>query len=139
MSMTLYKTSTILNFQTLKFHYSAVDFQKEIEYDPLTDRYVGFVLPLKDGLPICDAYMFGTFQEISHAYKACAIAKYAHVIVAKPITVDTPSFVLAVLGTDSKYDSTIISKRWAYMKDQLSKRNIKIVSYGAERDLSSKP
>ena len=101
----------------------------KIEYDPLTDRYVGFVLPLKDGLPICDAYVYGTFKEISDAYKDCPIAKYAHIIVAKPITVNTPSFVLSVLGTYSKYNSDVISKRWTFVRNELSKRNVKVISY----------
>ena len=36
-----------------------------VEYDHITDRYVGFVLPLDDdGLPICDSFIFGTFQGI---------------------------------------------------------------------------
>lgn len=104
----------------------------KIEYDSLTDRYVGFVLPLKDGLPICDAYIYGTYKEISEAYKNCPIAKYAHVIVAKPITVDTPSFVLSVLGTDSKYNSDVISRRWAFIRNELAKRKVKVISYGAD-------
>ena len=75
-----------------------------IEYDPLTDRYVGFVLPLKDGLPICDAYVFGTFQEISHAYKACFLhmANFHHQVLK--------ILFLGFVNIKSKSKSSFVSK-----------------------------
>ena len=81
-------------------HLDDTRIKHRVEYDPLTDRYIGFVLPLKDGLPVCDSFIFYTFEGIAEAYRTCSIAKYAHVIVVKSLTVDAPSFILGVLGTD---------------------------------------
>ena len=33
----------------------------KVEYDPSTDRFVGFCLPLRNGLPIGDAFQLQTF------------------------------------------------------------------------------
>ena len=103
-----------------------------LEYDPNTDRYVGFVLPLKDGLPICDSFVFDTFEGIEQAYNTSTIAKYAHVVVIKSLNIDTPSIILVVLGTDSKYDHAIITLRWKYIKTEFLKRGIVVVSNGAD-------
>ena len=116
----------------IHLHLDDTRIKHKIEYDPSTDRYVGFVLPLKDSLPVCDAFILDTFEEITDVYKTCAVAKYAHVIVAKALTVDTPSFILAVLGTDGRYNHAAISQRWKYMKEQLFQRGIVVISNGAD-------
>ena len=82
----------------------------KIEYDQLTDRFVGFCLPLKEGLPL-NAFCLKTFEEIKSAFNSQTVAKYAHCIIAHPIDVASPSFVLFVLGTDSTYTSNIIVQR----------------------------
>ena len=103
-----------------------------VEYDSYTDRLVGFVLPLLDGLPVCDAFVFQTFEGIKDAFNNSTVAKYAHCIVIKPIKVDAPSFVLSVLGTDSKYDHAVIMKRWQHIDKELLKRGVRVVSNGSD-------
>ena len=71
---------------------------KKVEYDPISGRFVGFCLPVKDGFPLGDSFMLETFEEIENACMS-----YAHCIVTKPVVPVTPSFVSFVLGTDSKY------------------------------------
>ncbi len=46
--------------------------------------------------------------------------------------VSSPSFVLFVLGTDSKYTHQDIEGRWQYVKRELKKRNITVYSNGAD-------
>ena len=69
----------------------------KVEYDPVTDRFVGFVLPLKNGLPEKEAFILTTFIELKNVYEKTSIANYAHCIVAKPLTVDGPSFAFLSL------------------------------------------
>ena len=103
-----------------------------VEYDQVTDRFVGFCLPVKDGLPLCDAFICHTFNEIKEAFKTEVVAKYAHCIVAQPIDVSCPAYVLFVIGTDSTNISETISKGWNYIGDELKKRDIRIVSHGTD-------
>ena len=103
-----------------------------VEYDPITDRFVGFCLPIKDGLPLCDAFQFQTFQEINAAFETEVVAQYAHCVVAQPIDISCPACVLFVLGTDSTYSSETIVHRWNYVENELGKRGIQIISHGAD-------
>ncbi len=56
----------------------------------------------------------------------------AHCIVAKPVNVDSPSFLLFVLGTDSKYTHTVITQRWSYIEKELLKREVRVLTNGAD-------
>ena len=104
----------------------------KIDYDYGTDRFVGFVLPIRDGIPDIEAFTFSTFAELKSAYDCTPVAGYAHCIVAKPLTNDAPSFVFFVLGTDSKYDYSVILARWNHIEVELNKRGITVVSFGAD-------
>ena len=119
--------------QFVNIHLDDTRIIHRIEYDPVTDRFVGFCLPLNDGIPMCDAFVFQTFDEIKKAFNTEVVSKYAHCVVAQPVDVLCPHFVLFVLGTDATYTTEIIQKRWGYMKDELSKRGIGIVTNGADR------
>ena len=106
----------------------------EVSYDAYTDRFVGFILPLKNGLPVEDTFVLNTFAEIEDAYvkNKSSVAKYAHCIVVQSIAVEVPSFVLAVIGTDSKYDNTVVSKRWEHIDNELKKLGIVVISNGSD-------
>ena len=52
-------------------------------------------------LPVCDSFVLTTVEEIENVYKTCHRAKYAHVVVAKALIPETPSFILYVLGADA--------------------------------------
>lgn len=105
---------------------------QRIEYDPITDRYVGFCLPIKDGLPDGDAFIFDTFEELEKVFNSEPFVSYAHCIVAKSVKVEAPSFVLFVLGTDSKYTHIDIEWRWQYITKELGKRGVCVYSNGAD-------
>ena len=79
-----------------------------------------------------DAFVFQTFDEIKEAFDTEVVSKYAHCAVAQPVDVLCPPFVLFVLGTDATYTAEIIQKRWGYMKDELSKRGVGIVTNSAD-------
>ena len=103
-----------------------------VEYDQPTICFIGWCLPLIDGIPDCKAFQFGTFEDIKHAFDTETLAKYAHCIVAKSLSPRVPSFILFVLGTDSRYDHKVVTKRFKYVSYELDKRGIKVVSNGAD-------
>ena len=82
-----------------------------VEYDVASGRFVGYVLPISEGLPSGDAFVLESFDQIKETHQSATVAKYAHCIVAKPVNVDSPSFLLFVLGTDSKNTHTVITQR----------------------------
>ena len=46
-----------------------------VEYDQTTDRFVGWCLPTKEGIPECNAFVFQTFEDIKHAFHSETVAK----------------------------------------------------------------
>ena len=92
----------------------------KVEYDPSTDRFVGFCKTLNDGLPICNAFILNTFEEIKEAVENKTISKYAHCIVAQPVDGIAPASILFVLGTDSKYTHELIIERWNSIEKRTS-------------------
>ncbi len=105
---------------------------KKVEYDPVTGRFVGFCLPLNDGIPVVDTFILQTFEQIEDTYNSTSIVTYAHCIVAKPVCPIAPSFVLFLLGTDSKYTHIEITKRLQIIKSELWKHGVKVYSNGAD-------
>ena len=104
-----------------------------IDYDSTTDVYVGFVLPLsEEKLPIQNAFCLQTFEEIKAAFNSNVVAKYAHCIVAQPVSINAPSFVLFVMGTDSKYNAETITQRWNYIENELNRRHVQVLTFGAD-------
>ena len=122
----------VSNKEDVNIHLDDTRLINRVEYDPITDRFGGFCLPLKDGLPLCDAFQFQTFQELKAAFETEVVAKYAHCVVAQPVNISCPAYVLYVLGTDSTYSSDTIVHRWNYAENELGKRGIKIISHGAD-------
>ena len=106
--------------------------KNRVEYDQPTNRYVGWCLPIKNGIPDINAFVLETYEEIKHAFECETVAKYAHCIVVKSVSIVVPSFVLFVLGTDSKYDSSVIISRFSFISSELKKRGITVVSSGAD-------
>lgn len=106
---------------------------KRVEYDQVNDQFVGFCLPVNEfGLPCGDAFALDTFEEIKDAVENKVVSSYAHCIVAKPVSPVVPSFVLFVLGTDSKYTYKEIMQRWSHIEKGLDERNITIISHGSD-------
>ena len=105
---------------------------QRVEYDQVTDHYVGFCLPIKDGLPGGDSFILDTFEDLQTVFNTNSCVSYAHCIVAKPVNLESTSFVLFVLGTDSKYSHCEIESRWKYITNELSRRGVCVYSNGAD-------
>ena len=58
----------------------------KVEYDPTTDRFVGFCLPIRDGIPCDEEFVLHTFDELETTFKSRKVASYAHCVVAQPVS-----------------------------------------------------
>ena len=102
-----------------------------VEYDPLTDRFVGFCLPNKDGIPDGDAFVLHSFEEIKAAFEVNKISKYVHFMVARPISY-SPAFVFFIFGTDGSYNYIDVLSRFRYVTAELLKIGVTVLSFGAD-------
>ena len=106
-----------------------------VEYDSNTDRLVGFVLPLnKEGIPLTDSFLATSFESIEDAFAKGTKAKYAFTYMIQPLQEGAPSFCLACIGTDNKFDTAVVFNRWSHIFKDCKKRGISVVSFGADGD-----
>ena len=106
--------------------------KNRVEYDNPVDRFVGWCMPCTNGIPDVNAFRFVTFEEIQQAFNNETVAKYAHCIVVKSVSVVVPSFLLFVVGTNSKYDFNDVLNRLKHISSELANRGITVVSIGAD-------
>ena len=53
---------------------------------------------------------------------------------AQPLTQNVPTFCLACVETDNKFNVELVLKRWKYIYSELQKQNIYLMSYAADGD-----
>ena len=106
-----------------------------VEYDPKSNRCVGFVLPVsKDGLPEVDSFLAVSFKAIENMFNSATVAKYAYVYMAQPLSRNTPPFCLSCMGTDNKFTAEEVLKRWKYIAAECANRGMHVVSFGGDGD-----
>ena len=79
----------------------------------------------------CTADSFSAMEDM---FKKYPIAKYAYVYMAQPLCQNVPPMCLACLGTDNKVSAEDLLPRWRYIVEECFKRNIIILSFGADGD-----
>lgn len=94
-----------------------------VAYDPNTNQIVGLVLPTdgRTGMPIPYSYTPQTINDIDRIINTNSKSTLIYLVLAQPIMDDTPPFVLQVYGTDNKFASEDVMKRWKHTSDQLSR------------------
>lgn len=106
----------------------------KIEYDSNTNKIMGFVLPLQDGVPNNDAYVATSAEAIESYFQTGEKADYAYCIMAQPLDTNSPAFCLAVYGTNNKFTSSDVCMRWTKIVTEASTYGIKIMGYSSDGD-----
>ncbi|CAG9814094.1 unnamed protein product [Phaedon cochleariae] len=109
---------------------------ERIDYSPRNNKNVGFVLPIKeDGLINTAFFKATSYQEIKRQFSEETVSTYAYVIMAQPLQNNCPSFCLSVFGTDNKFSSEHVRKRWHTMKEYAQKKyGIHILGFSSDGD-----
>ena len=110
------------------------DANRIITYDSSNNQGVGFVLPMRDGMVQCGVYEATSFDKIIEIFKTRPLSKFAYIYVAQPLCDGVPSFCLACIGTDNKFDYHSILLRWKYIFSELKKRSIQVINFSSDGD-----
>ena len=108
------------------------DANRIITYDSSNNQGVGFVLPMRDGMVQCGVYEATSFDKIIEIFKTRPLSKFAYIYVAQPLCDGVPSFCLACIGTDNKFDYHSILLRWKYIFSELKKRSIQVINFSSD-------
>lgn len=97
----------------------------KVEYDTFNSQLVGQVLPIdaKIGIPIEHSYIVRSAREIEKHLRNESIIKatLVYIVVAQPLKRNVPPFVLCIFGTDNKFTSDQVLKRWQTVEAELAR------------------
>lgn len=102
---------------------------KKIQYDQKTNQLVGFVLHEDQitGLPKPNSYEAKNASSIQQAFTDGKMANLVYTIMAQPVHPNSPSFCLCVFGTDNKFTSETVLKRWRFIRKELLEAGINVL------------
>ena len=107
---------------------------RRINYDAVTDSFVGFVTPLADGIPISKYYRTKSFNQLKNWFDSIEKSPLLNIHMIQHIpAIDKicppPSFILSGYGTNSSFTAIDVLRRWIYIFDQCFKENTRILGF----------
>ena len=104
-------------------------------YDLTSDQIIGGVPPMaENGVPLINSFPAFSAAMIASHFEKGTPSSSAYAIMAQPLQEGAPSFCLAIFGTDNKFTSPQVFKRWNYIYEELLKRQIEVVGFGSDGD-----
>lgn len=95
---------------------------KKVVYDPKSNQLTGLVLPMneKNGMPIIYSFK-ATSAEMIKKHMEEPHANLVYIIVAQTLNENAEPFILQMFGTDNKFETSSVLKRWMHTEDELKK------------------
>lgn len=104
------------------------------ELDSSTNQIIGFVPPLdENGLPKLNSFDATFPENIERMFCEEISSNYAYVIMAQPLANVSP-FCLSIFGTNNKFTSVNVEKRWEWMVKEAKKYGITIKGFSSDAD-----
>lgn len=106
-----------------------------IQFDLKTNQIVGFVPAFDEhGCPVVDGFPAVSSKKIASYFDSGTVSQNVYVIMARPLAPNSPPFCLALFGTDNRFNSSHVDKRWDWMTQEAQKHNIEIVGFSSDGD-----
>lgn len=105
-----------------------------VQYDSRTNELIGFVLPINEqnGMPIPHSFRARSATEIlQHFVDDHAVGSNANVVMAQPLGRVAP-FCLLIYASDKKYTGENVADKWDFIKDELQKENVTVLTYSSD-------
>jgi len=110
---------------------------KKISYDNLTNSFVGFVTPSNNGIPTDLHYQTDSFEQLREWFSTEERSPLLNIHMIQPITkmqITPNPFLLCAFGTDNKYESVDIIRRWIWTFEQSLLKNVRIIGFSTDGD-----
>lgn len=94
---------------------------QKIVYDVHSNQLVGLVLPFKsNGMPKMFSFEAKSTEDIEK-YLQMPKSTLVYIIVAQPLKINASPFILQIFGTDNKFETADVLRRWAYTEIELNR------------------
>ena len=136
-------------FGTLKRHLASADTDipfcsedctavvSEVSYDANSNSFVGFSLPLDNGLPIREYYRTESLAQLKNWFATVDKSNLLNIHMVQPIASigqKSSPFIVSAYGTNSRYTSLDILRRWIWIFEQCLGQGIRIIGFSTDGD-----
>ncbi|KAK4887007.1 hypothetical protein RN001_003278 [Aquatica leii] len=106
------------------------------EYDSSSNKMIGFVADIneKSGFPKNDMFVVNKLTDIQAAFSQRTKAKNVYVFIAQPLKDKAPPLLLTAFGTDNKFNSEQVMKRWKFIKQAAEQQGVEVLGYASDGD-----
>lgn len=109
------------------------------QYYSKSNEILGFVLPLNEhGMPKPHSFLARNADEMIHHFSVQDTAHFVNVVMAQAMS-NVPPFCLLLFASDSKYNAETVVNRWNFIKNELKKVGICVLTFSSDSDLRSVP
>lgn len=108
-----------------------------VTYNAASNTFVGFSLPLSNGLPVSKYYQTESLAELESWFSNMDKSTLLNVHMMQPIRSfgkSSAPFLLSAYGTNSKYTSLDIIRRWVWIFEQCLAKGIRILGFSTDGD-----
>lgn len=95
---------------------------QKVVYDSHTNQMIGLVLPFNEtnGMPRSFSFIAKSEEDMRN-YMKLPQSTLVYIVVAQPLQRNSPSFILQIFGTNNKFESGHVLKRWKHIVNELKK------------------
>ena len=109
----------------------------KVTYDATLNSFIGFVPPLKNGLPQVNTFSTESFAVLENWFSTLAKSHLLNVHMIQPITLTSNTcspFLLSAYGTDSRFKTRDIIMRWIYIINECKNKGIRLIDFATDLD-----
>lgn len=94
----------------------------KVEFDSKSNQMIGLVLPIStsNGMPIPFSYLARNAEEIETNITKDK-STHVYVVMAQPLMRGVPPFMLQIYGTNNKFKTQDVLRRWKHTVEELRK------------------
>jgi hypothetical protein len=109
----------------------------KVSFDTSSNSFVGFSLPLVEGIPISNYYQTDSISKLEQWFSDMDKSSLLNLHVVQPIPCigrTSSPVILSAYGTNSRYRSFDILRRWIWIFEEFLSRDIRIIGSSTDAD-----
>ena len=109
----------------------------QVSFDMTSNSFVGFSLPLAEGIPVSQYFQTDSALQLERWFSQVDKSSLLNLHVIQPVTrteQKSSPIILSAYGTNSKYRSFDIIRRWLWIFNEFLLRGIRIIGFSSDAD-----
>jgi hypothetical protein len=105
-----------------------------VDYDALSNNFIGFSSPLVNGLPQLNYFHTDSFDVLKDWFDKTDISKFINLYMAKSLTPSAPSIILCAYGSNNQFEAIDVIKRWLFIYNQSLSQGTRVIGFSTDGD-----